>query len=184
MARLALCHLVAARCSSTRTSPEWSQPLPPSAAAALNSSCVVAVFGKDRLRARAPDNARLKSFWCNSMRKPGSKVRLIMRSPCTSRMREAANPPISACRTLAGSAPAFEANSRASPTASIVNATMIWLATLVVWPAPMSPTNVMFLPISSNSGLTRSKALSVPPTMIVSEAALAPTSPPDTGASR
>ena len=98
-------------------------------------------------------------------------------------MREEANPPISACRTLAGSAPALEANSSASPTASIVSATMIWLATLVVCPAPISPTSVMFLPISSNSGLTRSKALSEPPTMIVSEAALAPTSPPDTGAS-
>ena len=53
-----------------------------------------------------------------------------MRSPCTSRMREAAKPPISACRTLAGSAPAFEANSSASPTASMFSATMIWLATL------------------------------------------------------
>ena len=30
-----------------------------------------------------------------------------MRSPCTSRMREVANPPISAWRTLAGSAPAL-----------------------------------------------------------------------------
>src|SRR5437762_379159 len=117
------------------------------------------------------------------MRKPGSKVRLIMRSPCTSRMREAAKPPISACRTLAGSAPALEANSKASPTASIVSATMIWLATLVVWPAPTSPTSVMFLPINSKSGLTRLNAASEPPTMIVSEAALAPTSPPDTGAS-
>ena len=47
------------------------------------------------------------SFWCSSMRKPGSKVRLIMRSPCTSRMRLAAKPPISAWRTLAGSAPAL-----------------------------------------------------------------------------
>ena len=43
-----------------------SQPLPFSAAAALNSSCVVVVFGNDRLRARAPCRARLRSFWCNS----------------------------------------------------------------------------------------------------------------------
>ena len=42
----------------------------------------------------------------------------------------------------------------------------------------------MFLPISSKSGLTRSNAASVPPTMMVSDAALAPTSPPETGASR
>src|SRR5439155_5597890 len=81
-----------ARCSRTRTSPEWSQPLPPNAAAALNNSCVVAVFGNDRLSARAPDKARLRSFWCNSMRKPGSMVRLIMRSPCTSRTRDEAKP--------------------------------------------------------------------------------------------
>ena len=45
---------------------------------------------------------------------PGSNVRLIMRSPCTSSMRDAAKPPISACRTLAGSAPALDANSSAS----------------------------------------------------------------------
>src|SRR5437867_7267198 len=64
------------------------------------------------------------------------------------------------------------------------NATMIWLATLVVWPSPLPPTSVMFLPISSNSGFTFANAASLPPTMIVSDAALAPTSPPDTGASR
>ena len=40
------------------------------------------------------------------------------------------------------------------------------------------------LPIKSKSGLTLAKACSGPPTMIVREAALAPTSPPDTGASR
>ena len=66
------------------------------------------------------------------MRKPGSNVRLTMRSPCTSRIFEDAKPPISAWRTLAGSAPAFEANTKASPTASMVRATMIWLATLQV----------------------------------------------------
>jgi hypothetical protein len=95
-----------------------------------------------------------------------------------------AKPPISAWRTLAGSAPALLANTSASPTAAMFSATMIWLATLVVWPSPLPPTRVMFLPISSNSGLTRAKAASLPPTMMVRLAALAPTSPPDTGASR
>jgi hypothetical protein len=47
-----------------------------------------------------------------------------------------AKPPISAWRTLAGSAPALAANSSASATASMFSATMIWLATLAVWPAP------------------------------------------------
>ena len=118
------------------------------------------------------------------MRKPGLKLRLIMRSPCTSKMRLAAKPPISAWRTLAGSAPALAANSRASPTASMLSATMIWLATLQVWPSPTPPTKVMFLPISSNRGLTRANEASVAPTMMVRLAALAPTSPPETGASR
>jgi len=48
------------------------------------------------------------------------KLRLIMRSPWTSRMREEAKPPISACRTLAGSAPAFEAKEQPLATASMV----------------------------------------------------------------
>ena len=99
-------------------------------------------------------------------------------------MRDAAKPPISASRTRAGSAPAFAASSSASPTASIVSATMIWLATLVIWPSPLPPTSVMFLPILSNNGFTFAKAASLPPTMMVRLAALAPTSPPDTGASR
>ena len=62
-------------------------------------------------------------------------------------------------------------------------ATIIWLATLVIWPSPTPPTSVMFFPISSNSGLTRANAASVPPHMMESVAFLAPTSPPDTGAS-
>ena len=118
------------------------------------------------------------------MRKPGLKVRLIMRSPCTSRMRLAAKPPISAWRTLAGSAPALLAKTSASLTAAMFSATMIWLATLVVCPSPLPPTCVMFLPISCRSGSILAKVASVPPTMMVSEAALAPTSPPLTGASR
>ena len=78
----------------------------------------------------------------------------------------------------------MEANTSASATASMVSATTIWLATFVVWPTPLPPTSVMFLPIFSNTGLARSNAGSEPPTMMVSDAALAPTSPPDTGASR
>ena len=140
--------------SSARTIAEWSQALPPWAAQALNSSCAVAVLGRLTPILRAEPSARFRSFWCSSMRKPGSKVRFTMRSPCTSRMRDEANPPISAWRTFAGSAPAFDANSSASPTASMVSATMIWLATLQVWPSPLPPTSVMFLPISSKSGFT------------------------------
>ena len=65
------------------------------------------MLGSETPSARALASARFRSFWCSPMRKPGSNVRLIMRSPCTSRMRLAAKPPISAWRTLAGSAPAL-----------------------------------------------------------------------------
>ena len=61
---------------------------------------------------------------------------------------------------------------------------MIWFATLHVWPSPLPPTSVMFFPISSKNGCTLLNAASGPPTMIVSDAPFAPTSPPDTGASR
>jgi hypothetical protein len=108
---------------------------------------------------------------------------LIIRSPCTSSTRDDANPPMSACRTFAGSAPIFDANSSASATASMLSATMIWFATLHVCPAPTSPTSVTFFPMRSNSGFTRSNACRVPPHMMVRLAALAPTWPPDTGAS-
>ena len=118
------------------------------------------------------------------MRKPGSTVRLIMRSPSTSRMREVASPPSSAWRTLAGSAPARAANSSPSATALMVSATTIWLATLQVWPSPVPPTSVMFLPISSSTGLARSNTAGWPPHMMDRVAFLAPTSPPETGASR
>ena len=42
----------------------------------------------------------------------------------------------------------------------------------------------MVLPMHANSGRTRSKAAASPPTMIDSRASRAPTSPPETGASR
>ena len=66
----------------------------------------------------------------------------------------------------------------------MVRATIIWLAAFVVCPSPFPPTSVMVLPIISNSGLARAKAVSGPPTMMVREAAFAPTSPPETGASK
>ena len=61
---------------------------------------------------------------------------------------------------------------------------MIWFATLQVCPAPTSPTSVMFAAINSSSGRTRSKVSPLPPHMIVRLAPFAPTSPPETGASR
>src|SRR5512139_2490572 len=106
-----------------------------------------------------------------------------MRFPCTSRMRLPANPPISASRTLAASTPFLRAKVSASATPSIVIATTIWLHALATCPAPWSPTSTMFVPIALSTGLTRSNTAGLPPTMIDSVALIAPTSPPETGAS-
>src|SRR5450830_1724656 len=78
----------------------------------------------------------------------------------------------------------FAANSSASATAWMFSATMIWFATLAVWPSPLPPTRVMFLPMFWSNGSARSKVCGSPPTMMLKVPALAPTSPPDTGASR
>ena len=128
-----------------------------------------------RLRARAPDNARLRSFWCSRCGSRG-QMRLIMRSPP---------------RGHAGGEPAHQR-------LPIVGRRRPWTRTAGLRRPPRSSgdddlvgdlgglagADIAYqrvLPISSG-GFTRSKALSVPPTMIVNEAALA-TSPPDTGAS-
>ena len=72
-----------------------------------------------------------------------------------------------------------------SPGKTIVDMSSISpIATLQVWPLPLSPIRVMFLPIRANKGWTLFNVASLPPTMMVRLAALAPTSPPETGASR
>jgi hypothetical protein len=58
----------------------------------------------------------------------------------------------------------------------------IWLAALVTCPAPLAPTCTMFLPMHE-SRPARAKAASEPPAMIDRVPAMAPTSPPETGAS-
>ena len=57
------------------------------------------------------------------------------------------------------------------------------LQILAAWPLPMAPVCTMFLPIFSRIGLALPKAASLPPTMKVSVPAVAPPTPPDTGAS-
>ena len=114
---------------------------------------------------------------------PGRKSPSIMRWPCNSRIRESANPPRRAWRTFAGSAPARRARVRASATAPMVSPTMTWLAALATWPVPVPPPWVTRLPRTSNTGPARWNAASVPPAMMVSAPASAPTVPPETGAS-
>ena len=64
---------------------------------------------------------------------------------CESFFRENLTPhrrPVRFC----GSAPALDAKRSASLTAAMLSATMIWLATLQVWPSPLPPINVMVFP--------------------------------------
>ena len=57
------------------------------------------------------------------------------------------------------------------------------LQILAAWPAPTAPVCTMFLPIFSRIGRALAKAASPPPTMKVSVPAVAPPTPPETGAS-
>src|SRR5580692_8574377 len=66
----------------------------------------------------------------------------------------------------------------------ILAASMIMLLQIfATWPFPASPQCTMRLPMRSSTGLPRANACAEPPTMKVSVAALAPPTPPDTGAS-
>ena len=88
-----------------------------------------------------------------------------------------------ALKTASGLTPALVASTKASDTAAMLSATMIWLASLVTFPAPMSPTRTTEDPIFSRMGLTVSKAFASPPTMTASVPSMALGSPPETGAS-
>ena len=65
----------------------------------------------------------------------------------------------------------------------MLQATIIWLASLVTLPAPMSPQRTALAPIFSKTSFTFSKTASLPPTMIASVPSMALGSPPETGAS-
>ena len=69
-------------------------------------------------------------------------------------MREAAKPPISAWRTQAGSAPALEANSKCFRHRLDVQRDDDLVGDLGDLAGAGAATRVMFLPISSNRGLT------------------------------
>ena len=61
-----------------------------------------------------------RSFLNSFALKPGFQLPVIMRSPCTSRTRLCAKPPISAARTFIGSTPALRDSAIASATTAIV----------------------------------------------------------------
>lgn len=58
------------------------------------------------------------------------------------------------------------------------------LQIFAAWPAPAPPQCTAFLPITESSGSARANAASSPPAMKVRVPASAPTTPPETGASR
>jgi hypothetical protein len=58
-----------------------------------------------------------------------------------------------------------------------------WLHSFTVWPAPLSPTWVMVVPMPAKKRCALAKAAASPPAMMDSDAFFAPSGPPDTGAS-
>ena len=97
---------------------------------------------------------------------------------------EPAAPPLMHESMFSGSSPAFLAYCSASHAPAIAPQMAIWLAIFVCWPVPAGPVWWMALPMRSNSGTARSNASRSPPAMMDSVAFFAPTSPPETGASR
>ena len=75
-------------------------------------------------------------------------------------------------------------STKASATAICEMPRIMLLQTLAAWPSPAPPQCTMRRPIASSSGSASAKSSSEPPTMKASVAFSAPTTPPDTGASR
>ena len=72
----------------------------------------------------------------------------------------------------------------ASPAAARLTPHRSWLIAFAVEPAPgRSPTCTTFEPMALRASLAREKSSSLAPTMMVSAPEVAPTTPPDTGAS-
>ena len=88
-----------------------------------------------------------------------------------------------ALKTFSGSTPDLWANTMASLRPSMLAATIIWLASLVTPPAPMSPVKATFAPMTFSKSEHWSKISCLPPTIIARVALIAPGSPPLTGAS-
>src|ERR1044071_2991896 len=81
------------------------------------------------------------------MRKPGLKLRAITIGALAFRTVLPARPPFTALNTTSGSSPALVAKVSASPIAAMLQATMIWFASFVTFPAPMAPVSVTPAPL-------------------------------------
>ncbi len=119
------------------------------------------------------------------MRKPGSNVRLTIRSPWTSRIFDDAKPPISAWRTRAGSAPALRREQQRLADRLDVQRDDDLVRDLRGLAVAVAADERDVLAHQLEQRLDAfANTASSPPTMIDSVAFFAPTSPPDTGASR
>src|SRR3712207_3397485 len=167
----------------TLKSAEWSSPPQPFFFIVRSIWSTMAVTGSTTPYSLPAASAIPRSLWCSSDRKPGSNLWERNFSLLTSMTLLPARPAERTSRIFSGATPPLEPRTSASLTASMVSATTTWLAALVTWPAPVGPTWFTVAPITSKSGLARSKSSSLPPTMMESVPSMAPTSPPLTGAS-
>ncbi len=119
---------------------EWSSLEPPRAATALNSSWAVAVLGRATCKARAEDSARFRSFWCSSM--PEARIEIALHHALAMHFQDAGSRKATHQRLAhlgrIGAGLGGEQQRLAHRLDG--QATMIWLATLVVWPSPLPPT--------------------------------------------
>ena len=74
-----------------------------------------------------------------STKKPGSKLRSMMRGPRLFSDQLAAPPAPTDCNTVFRSSPAFQPYSSASHTPIMFAAMRIWFTIFVCWPAPAPP---------------------------------------------
>ena len=130
--------------SSAFTIAEWSHIRTTFALHELKSSCALAVFGSETPSARRAGSARLRSFWCSSMRNP-DRMCADHALAMDSRMRDAAKPPISACLTLAGRRRLGREQQRFAHRFDVERDDDL-IGDLEVWPSPLPPTSVMFYP--------------------------------------
>ena len=176
-----------ARPSIARTSAEWSRSAPPCAAQDENICWAIAVLGSDRP---------------SSLRRRQRQVEVLLVQPdAEARVERAVEHALGVhLQDARGGEAAHQRRPAPWPdrrrpwpqtpaprdTAWMFSATMIWLATLQVWPSPFSVADMGdVLAHQSRTAAWRARTpLSGPPTMMVSVACFAPTSPPDTGASR
>ena len=150
-----------------------------------NICCAIAVFGSDRPSALADDSARFRSFWCNLILKPGLNVPVEHAFGVHFQDAGRRKAPHHRLAHLGRIGPGLRGEHQCLRHRLDIQGDDDLVRDLAdLAGAGFGPTWVMFLPISSNSGLARAKAASGPPTMIVSAAFFAPTSPPETGASR